>query len=217
MHDDLSTNQQTLAKPYPRTCAECGEVAVQPTEITYDAQVKHDGRTHRFQIPRLIIDKCQRCGEELFTSRTNDQITAALREFLGLLQPADIRRRLVELGLTQRSFAKRIGVAPETVSRWLNSLAIQTRALDNLMRLFLGQHEVRALLATDGPPRNLDLSEGVSATCHAPGTRVLAGPCAKMTDSRIPQQTDIPARFARPFGPAVLARRATFQLVVSDN
>ncbi len=140
--------EQTPAKPYPRSCVECGEIAVQPTEIAYDAQVKHDGRTHRFQIPRLVIDKCQRCGEELFTSRTNDQITAALRDFSGLLQPAEIRRRLVELGLTHRSFANRLEVAPETVSRWLNGLAIQTRALDNPMRLVLD------LSATTGPRAN---------------------------------------------------------------
>ena len=217
MHDDLSTKLQTLAKPYPRTCAECGEVAVQPTEIAYDAQVKHDGRTHRFHIPRLVIDKCQRCGEELFTNRTNHQITAALRDFLGLLQPEDIRRRLVDLGLTQRSFAERIGVAPETVSRWLNGLAIRTRAPGQSHAYLSGPAEVRELLATEGPPRNLGLSEPGSASFYSPGTRVLAGPCSPMTDSGRPQQTDIPARFARRFGPAVLARRAAFQLVVSDN
>ena len=189
MHDDLTTKQQTLAKPYPRTCAECGEVTVQATEIAYDAQVKHDGRTHRFQIPRLVIDKCQRCGEELFTNRTNDQITTALREFLGLLQPDHIRQRLAELGLSQRLFAQRLGVAPESVSRWLNGLAIQTRALDNLMRLFLGLREVREVLATDGPPRNLGLSERASVSRHAPGTRVPTGPWERMTDSGAERNT----------------------------
>jgi hypothetical protein len=106
------------AKPYRRMCTQCGETAVMSADIAYDAEVKHDGRLHRFPISRLAIDKCQRCGEEFFTNRTDEQIAAALRDHLGLLQPQDIRRRLDELGLTQRSFAARLGVAPETVSRW---------------------------------------------------------------------------------------------------
>ena len=135
-----------------------------PAVISYDAEVKHDGRLHRFPVPRspfpvprLTIDKCQRCGEEFFTNLADEQIAAALREFLGLLQPHDIRRRLDKLGLTQRSFAARLGVAPETVSRWLNGLCIQTRALDNLMRVFFGLASVRDVLTPDGPTRTLGL------------------------------------------------------------
>jgi hypothetical protein len=103
---------------------------VQRTEIAYDAQVTHEGRTHRFHIPRLAIDKCARCGEEVFTNRTNDQITAALREFLGLIAPEDIFRLLVDQHLSEAGLAERLGLPPETVSHWLNGLAIQTPAQD---------------------------------------------------------------------------------------
>jgi len=64
---------------------------------------------------------------------------------------------LGELGLTQRNFAERLGVAPETVSRWLNGVCIQTRALDNLMRVFFGFSSVRDVLTADGPARTLGL------------------------------------------------------------
>ena len=157
MCDDVMGALNARTKPYPRLCTQCGETAVMPADIAYDAEVKHDGRLHRFPISRLMIDKCQRCGEEFFTNRTDEQIAAGLREFLGLLQPQDIRRRLDELGLTQRSFAARLGVAPETVSRWLNGLSIQTRALDNLMRVFFGFTSVRDVLPPDGPARTLGL------------------------------------------------------------
>ena len=157
MCDDMTGAPNFKSKPYPRGCTECGETAVMPADIAYDAEVKHDGRLHRFRISRLTIDKCQRCGEEFFTNRTDEQIATALRESLGLLQPQDIRRRLGELGLTQRGFAERLGVAPETVSRWLNGLSIQTRALDNLMRVFFGFASVRDVLTPDGPARTLGL------------------------------------------------------------
>lgn len=157
MCDDVLGSSNAEKKPYPRICTHCGETAVMPADISYVAEVKHDGRRHRFPISRLTIDKCQRCGEEFFTNRTDEQIAAGLREFLGLLQPQDIRRRLDELELTQRSFASRLGVAPETVSRWLNGLSIQTRALDNLMRVFFGFSSVREVLSPGGPTRTLGL------------------------------------------------------------
>lgn len=137
------------ARPYPRSCVACGEVAVQPAKTGYDAQIKHDGRIHRFHIRDLVVDKCQRCGEVLFTTRTNEQITAALRDFLGLLHPDDLRRRLVELGLTGLTLAELLGVGPETVSRWLSGLAVQPSGLDHRMRLVLGLRETRAQSATD--------------------------------------------------------------------
>lgn len=157
MCDDMTHPANLNAKPHPRCCTACGETAVMSAEIAYDAEVRHDGRLHRFPIHRLTIDKCQRCGEEFFTNRTDEQIAAALREFLGLLQPEDIRQRLGDLGLTQKDFAERLGVAPETVSRWLHGLSIQTRALDNLMRVFFGFAVVRDVLTADGPARDLGL------------------------------------------------------------
>ena len=157
MCDDQTSVVNLEGKPYPRLCTACGRAAVTPADIAYDAEVKHDGRLHRFRISRLTIDKCQACGEESFTNCTDEQITTALREFLGLLQPHDIRRRLSELGMTQQRFAERLGVAPETVSRWLNGLSIQTRALDNLMRVFFGFASVRDALTADGPARSLGL------------------------------------------------------------
>lgn len=137
------------ARPYPRSCTACGDAAVQPAKVEYEAQVKHDGRIHRFPIRDLVVDKCQRCGEVVFTTRTNEQITAALRDFLGLLHPDDIRRRLIELGLTELGLAKLLGVGPETVSRGLSGLAVQPSGLDHRMRLVLGLRDSCTRLATD--------------------------------------------------------------------
>src|SRR5262249_5932204 len=42
--------------------------------------------------------------------------------------------------------AERLGVAPETISRWVNGALIQSRAMDNLLRLFFALPEVRDVL-----------------------------------------------------------------------
>jgi len=139
------------AKPYPRFCAECGQERVTPTQIVYNAEMKHDGKVHHFVVDDLPIDQCENCHEQWFTSETDVAIQAGLRTHLCLLRPVDIRQRLAELEMNQSAFANRIGVAPETVSRWLNGHAVQNRAMDNLIRLFLGLDLVRSVLTEQGP------------------------------------------------------------------
>lgn len=66
---------------------------------------------------------------------------------LGLLTPEEIRSGLDRLGLTQKESAQRLGIAEATLSHWLTDTQIQSRAMDNLMRLFLESEEARELLA----------------------------------------------------------------------
>jgi transcriptional regulator with XRE-family HTH domain len=142
-------------KPYPRFCAECGNESVMPTRICYNAKMKHDGKSYEFPVDDLPIDKCENCNEQWFTVETDDALQEGLRTFLCLLHPSEIRQRLQDLGLTQSAFAERIGVAAETVSRWLNGHAIQNRAMDNLIRLFFGLTNVRSVLSEKGPIEGL--------------------------------------------------------------
>ena len=146
-------------KPYPRFCAECERECVTPASITYNAEMKHDGRVHQFVVTDLPIDKCEHCGEQWFTSVTDKSLQDALRTHLCLLHPNEVRQKLRDLSLSQTAFANRIGVAPETVSRWMNGRAVQNRAMDNLMRLFLGMNAVRSVLTERGPVEGLGVIE----------------------------------------------------------
>lgn len=157
----MSQSDQALAKPFPRHCPECGKTGVQSAVIAYDANVKHDGRLYAFHIPDLPVNRCAACGEVLFSNATDDRISEALREHLSLLSPVQIREALRALGLTQKEFAERIGVAPETVSRWISGTHIQSRAMNNLMRLFLEFDSVRSALS--GPLPGMGYGEIVSA------------------------------------------------------
>lgn len=145
-------------KPFPRRCPECGKAEVQPATIAYDAEVKHDGRLYAFHIPQLQVNQCGACGELLFGNVADDQISQALREHLTLLSPAQIRDALIALDLKQKDLAERIGVAAETVSRWMSGTQIQSRAMDNLMRLFFAFDTVRAALPSTHPDRNLGVN-----------------------------------------------------------
>ncbi|HLW63881.1 MAG TPA: helix-turn-helix domain-containing protein [Gemmataceae bacterium] len=118
------------------------------TSMPFEGEVRHDGRLYSFAIPKLAIPVCRNCGQKVFTEKVEEQIQAALRAHLHLLTPEEIRFELEQLEMTQKDAADQIGIAEETLSRWLNGVQIQSRAMDNLLRLFFTSQEVRASLAT---------------------------------------------------------------------
>jgi putative zinc finger/helix-turn-helix YgiT family protein len=134
------------AKPFPWRCPKCLQREVRPATIEYCTQVKHDGRLHQVALRDLIVPRCPTCGELVFCNDTDEQISRALRDQLGLVQPHDIRSRREAMGLTQKALAKLIGVAPETISRWESGFLIQSRAMDTLLRIFFNFAEVREAL-----------------------------------------------------------------------
>lgn len=212
-----STTSRSVAKPYPRRCAECGKVAVAATTISYNAEVKHDGKLHKFHIPKLKIDKCQSCGEEFFTNSTDEQISASLRSVIGLLHPEEIRHQLGLLGISQRTLAEHLRIAQETVSRWMTGLAIQNRALDTLMRVYFEYPDVRKTLAKPGPLKSLGLGDQHVTDCEGenfPHEAIVRSASCFVATSETSVST---ARcFRRQFSANVLARRPLFQLVPAE-
>ena len=136
-------------RPFPWRCHHCWKDAVYPGTVSFDAQIRHDGRVYEFNIPRLEIPVCRSCGEKSFTLQVDDQINAALRAHLRLLTPAEIAAALERIGLTQKEAAERLGIAEATLSRWLTETQIQSRAMDNLLRVFFAFPQVRRALSAE--------------------------------------------------------------------
>jgi putative zinc finger/helix-turn-helix YgiT family protein len=130
-------------RPFPWRCRHCGKDEVVMATVSYDAEVRHDGRVYAFTVPQLNLPVCKACGEKVFTEKVDDQIGDALRAHLHLLTPAEIRTALERLGLTQKETAERLGIAEATLSRWLTDTQIQSRALDNWLRAFFTFPSVR--------------------------------------------------------------------------
>jgi putative zinc finger/helix-turn-helix YgiT family protein len=141
-------------------CANCGKREVVPTVIDYTAKVKHDGVLHELHLPGIEVPRCQNCGETVITTAVDERISDALREHLRLLTPAQIRNGIEKLGLKQQELAERLGVAAETISRWVNGALIQSRAMDNLLRLYFALPEVRAALGGARQDPNLGIEIG---------------------------------------------------------
>ena len=104
--------------------------------VSHDDEVKYDGRLLKFNIPELTLPVCQACGGKLFTSEVESQFDAALRSHLGLLAPEEIQAQLDRLGLTVEQVAERTGIDKTTITLWIDDTEIQSKAMDNLLRLF---------------------------------------------------------------------------------
>lgn len=118
-----------------------------PTRIDYPARINYDGRIVSFLAKDISIPICQNCGDKRFTLDVDDQINAALCAHLGLLTPEQIRAEIERLGLSQKQVAERLGIAEATLSRWVSKQVIQSRAMDNYLRVFFQFPEVRTALA----------------------------------------------------------------------
>jgi DNA-binding transcriptional regulator YiaG len=129
------------------------------TTIRYDAEVRHDGRLHAFTVPHLHLPVCEACGARVFTEKVDDQINAALRSHLHLLTPAEMRAALQRVGMTQKEAAERLGIAEATLSRWLNETQIQSRSMDNLLRVFFAFPQVRTALNGDSQDPQLGAAD----------------------------------------------------------
>lgn len=138
--------REPKARPFPWLCSDCFTPTVVPTVMDYTAKVKQDGVVHELHLPAVEIPRCQTCGETVITTAVDEQISAALRSRLRLLTPEQMRAGIEKLGLKQYELAERLGVAPETISRWVNGALIQSRAMDNLLRLYFALPEVRDVL-----------------------------------------------------------------------
>jgi DNA-binding transcriptional regulator YiaG len=129
-------------KPFPRRCPQCRQRAVYPATIPYDARAKHDGNLHCFHIQSLSVNKCTNCGLVTFDTKTDDEISQALRDELHLLSPKEIRGYLCQFGWKQKDFAEHLGTTPETVSRWLTGGHIQSCVMDKSMRNLFALEEL---------------------------------------------------------------------------
>lgn len=137
---------KTKSRPCPRDCFRCRKSEVYPTVVPYSLQVKYEDSLYTVEIRELETPRCRACGEIVFDNHVDEQINAAQRKLLRLLQPAEIREGRERLGLTRDELAKRLGVTEAALADWEDDISIQPRNVDNLMRVFFAFPEVRAVL-----------------------------------------------------------------------
>lgn len=116
-------------------CAECG------------GKMKRQIVTHHYlesgldnvYLEKVSAYKCQDCAERFVLVPSPVQLHIVMAISLSfkreLLVGPEIKFMRKEIGMNGKSFAKRIGVAPETLSKWENAEGEQTLSHDKLIRL----------------------------------------------------------------------------------
>ena len=148
-----------VGKPFPRVCARCRTKTVWPVTIPYQASIRYEGQLHEIDVPQLIVPRCETCGELHFDNYADEQITQAFRVRMHLLAPEQFQKNRSALGLSQEQFAVRLGVEADLLRRWEEGLMIQSRAQDNLLRLYFALPQVR--LALSGVETGADVGAAV--------------------------------------------------------
>ena len=137
---------KTKSRPFPWRCFRCRQREVVRATIAYTAEVNHDGTVHSIVIPALEVPRCQACGELVFDNIADEQINAALRAHLHLMTPDEIQSGRQRLKFTQTALAEQLGVSEQTIVNWEEGLEIQSRAMNNLLRVYFASPEARAVL-----------------------------------------------------------------------
>lgn len=161
------TQREHGDRPFPWRCPNCRQREVVPQTVPYTIDVKHDGLMHTIHLPAFTVPKCRSCGHLLFDDHADEQISNGLRQHLRLLSPQEIRRNRKVLALSQRELAERLGIAEETISRWETGALIQSRAMDNLLRIYFANASVRAVLI--GSAQDPSLGADVNGIPEPPG------------------------------------------------
>jgi putative zinc finger/helix-turn-helix YgiT family protein len=137
-------------------CTECGEIMVSTRE----------NRPYS-KLPGVLllgveVLRCPKCGEsEVVIPKPNqlgDLLASHLIEKQYRLVGPEIRFLRAHLGLTGAELARRMGVSPETVSRWENGKDAMGPVADRLLRLLVAgdmPREALARIGDDSKPLNL--------------------------------------------------------------
>lgn len=94
---------------------------------------------HALTVPDYHILECPACGEALVDKASSKQAEKMLRDFGrqidGLLMAADIKKIRQKLHLTQEQMATLLGGGLKGFARYENGQVVQSRAMDNLLRI----------------------------------------------------------------------------------
>ncbi len=149
-----------MTRPYPWKCRNCRERRVVPVTADYSADMEHDGRVYPVTVKDLEILQCENCNARTLPDAAYARLTDELRRAAGLFTPSQIAAKRAGLGLSQKEFARLLGVAEATVSRWETGGQIQQRVMNDFMRAFFDLPPLREYLRRlrGGPPAVPDLS-----------------------------------------------------------
>jgi HTH-type transcriptional regulator/antitoxin MqsA len=95
--------------------------------------------TYSVTIPTVPHIECGGCGQSYQTGQQAKALDAAVvdarRRHEGLLAGSDIRRIRLSVSLSQSDLEEALGIGPKTLVRWENNTSVQSKSIDDVLRL----------------------------------------------------------------------------------
>ncbi len=117
------------------TCLNCE--SSDATEVVRDRTINVGA--YSVTIPSVPHMECGSCGESYQTGRQAKALDSAVidarRRHEHLLSGSDIRRIRLAANLSQADLEDALGIGPKTLVRWENNTSIQSKAIDDVLRL----------------------------------------------------------------------------------
>lgn len=116
-------------------CASCESSDVQ--EVVGDRTINVGAYSVTVPAARHMV--CNNCGEAYQTGEQAKELDAAViearRRHEGLLSGSDIRKIRLSVSLSQAELENALGIGPKTLVRWENNTSIQSKSIDDVLRL----------------------------------------------------------------------------------
>ncbi len=176
-------------------CAICGKDQLVEKHGTFEFEWPADISAKPSRFADATWWACNACGEEVLPAELIARIEAERYRLDGLLSPTEVLAVRKRLGLTQRDMSKLLGVGEKSYTRWELGLSVQTKSMDNLVRLADQHPEVLAKIEAQRRPErrgeiaayvaNLATSKPVTAAPLAAHGGELDEATAKLLHSRL--------------------------------
>lgn len=132
-------------------CPTCGRSTLESRFIHEEFDYGPEEDCVRVMAEAVPVLACPACDEIFYGPEAEREHDRAIRDVLGLLTPEQIRKIRERLGMSQAEFSRLSGIGVATLSRLEKGRLIQSRSLDNYLRLLdANPDNVRVLVRRPG-------------------------------------------------------------------
>jgi YgiT-type zinc finger domain-containing protein len=124
---------------HPEICFECGEGHYQEMIQDYRRALP-DGET--LIVPRLLILRCDKCGEETIPPESSRCIETAVDQHQDTLPVAVVRSFLEQFQIDQTEAAEALGMGGKTFHRWARGTQRVSRSMGYFLRALMAHPAV---------------------------------------------------------------------------
>jgi DNA-binding transcriptional regulator YiaG len=124
---------------HPNTCFDCGEGRYAEVVVDY-RRLLPEGET--LIVPKLLILRCDKCGEETIPPESSRRIETAVCEHQDTLPPAAVLAFLNQFQVDQTEAAEALGMGGKTLHRWARGTQRVSRSMGYFLRALMANPAV---------------------------------------------------------------------------